>query len=111
MHRGVGIDASDVLVEPAAVASAPGPEPARRHSLETLAQAQVPMQSRRKRVREAEAEEEGEEMREETAQNLVKRLRKEIEERDNRIRVLEMVVQNLVNPHQQLQLQHQRNGC
>ncbi|MCJ1243371.1 hypothetical protein MMC30_000568, partial [Trapelia coarctata] len=107
VHRGVGIGASDVLVEPAVStsASASAPEQARRQSHETLEQTQV--QGRRKRAKEVDADEEVDEMREESVQSLVKRLRKVIEDKDARIHMLEMMVQNLIT-HQP---QHQRNTC
>ena len=110
VHRGVGIDASDALGEPAAPTSATGPELPRPQNPETL----EPVQGRRKRTREVDADEEGEEMREEGVEALLKRLRKELEDKDARIHMLEMVVQNLIDhqsPHQHQRHQHQRRGC
>jgi len=106
VHRGVGIDASDALVELAASPSASAPEQPRRPSHEALEQA--PVQGRRKRTREVDPDDKGEEVREESVQSLLKRLRKQIEDKDARIHMLEVVVQNLIT--QQPQPQHQRNG-
>lgn len=113
VHRGVGVGGAEGMEAGVGAGGGGGgsgsaSEVARRRSHDVLAQVQV--QGRRKRVR-ADAEDE-EEVREESARELVKRLRREIEERDERIRVLNLVVQQLVTqqpPHGHLQ--HARGAC
>lgn len=121
VHRGVGVDGAEGMEAGVGAGggagaggsgcgaggsgSASGSEVARRRSQDVLA----PVQGRRKRVR---ADAEDEEVREESARELVKRLRREIEERDERIRVLNLVVQQLVTqqpPHGPMQ--HPRGAC
>jgi len=90
-----------------------GSEVARRQSLEVLGAGLggTQPQGRRKRAR-GDVEEEEEEVRAESTRDLVKRLRRELEEKDERIRMLNMVVQRLVTQQPQHgQMQHQRGGC
>ncbi|MCJ1389849.1 hypothetical protein MMC18_002706 [Xylographa bjoerkii] len=100
VHRGVGIDASDVVAEPLGLYA--GLNQQRRPSVSQVQSLGPPQnsapatQTQRKR-RRAEAEDEGEEREDETLERKVRRLEKELLEKDTRLKALEALVQRLLS--------------
>ena len=89
VHRGVGIDAADSVAEPLSS----GLKPPRRFSAEMLS-----TDGQRKRRREVEVDEDelDDEQEEEDFQAQIKRLRKQLAERDKKIDMLEAVVRRFL---------------
>jgi len=101
VHRGVGIDASDVLAEPlglyAGLHQQRGPSAPQVQSLVPALKAGPAVQTPRKRRREEAEEEQGEGRDDEALQATVRRLEKELLEKDARLKALEALVQRLLS--------------
>ncbi|MCJ1381823.1 hypothetical protein MMC17_004934 [Xylographa soralifera] len=100
VHRGVGIDASDVVAEPlglyAGLHQQRAPSVSQAPSLVPLQKPVLATQTQRKR-RRGEAEDEGQAREDETLEAKVRRLEKELLEKDVRLKALEALVQRLLS--------------